>query len=369
MKTYTAGPCDTCGYTAGPSKTPALAEHGQRMHSCARNLDKAAKRQRGLDRDAAVDRTPKPCQHKVANHQHGTHACYVLDRCRCRPCAAANAAYEKTRARRHAYGRFDTYTDAAPVRAHVQHLMDAGVGLKRIAALAGVSQSTLGKIVYGTATRAASAKTTRPVADRLLAVRLTLDTYAPGARVPNVGTKRRLQALMANGWSQTALANAIGMEVRNFNHLLHGKRAVTAKTARAVKDLYDDLWNATPPTPTRWHAGAVTRSIRYAVLNGWPKPMAWDDDTIDDPTATPDTGDTGPNRSGRPAEHVAEDVAWLLEQDPTATADQIAHRLGYADRSGVQNALAPDRANRPDLLDQLARNAELAGHSGGRRVA
>ena len=30
MKTYTAGPCDTCGYAAGPSKTPALAEHGQR---------------------------------------------------------------------------------------------------------------------------------------------------------------------------------------------------------------------------------------------------------------------------------------------------------------------------------------------------
>ena len=216
MKTYTAGPCDTCGYTAGPSKTPALAAHGQRMHSCAKNLDKAAKRQRGLDRDAAVDRTPKPCTHKQANHQHGTHACYVLDRCRCRPCARANADYEKHRARRHAYGRFDTYTDAQPVREHVQ---------------------------------------------------------------------------------------------------------------------------------------------------------AWDDDTIDDPAAVPDTGDQGRRVNGRPAEHVAEDVAFLLEQDPVATADQIAHRLGYADRTGVQNALAPDRANRPDLLAQLARNAELAGHSGGRRVA
>jgi hypothetical protein len=361
VKTYTAGPCDTCGYAAGPSKTPGLAEHGQRMHSCAKNLDKAAKRQRGLDRDAAVDRTPKPCTHTQANHVHGTHACYVLDRCRCRPCARANADYEKHRARRHAYGRFDTYTDAQPVREHVQRLMEAGVGLKRIATLAGVSQSALGKLIYGTTTRPASVKTTQPVATRILAVRLTLDTYAPGARVPNVGTKRRLQALMAIGWSQTALANSIGMEVRNFNHLLHGKRAVTAKNARAVKDLYDELWNTTPDAPTRWHAGAITRSLRYARTHGWPPPMAWDDDTLDDPQATPDTGDTGSRGA------TVENVEWLLtEIDPVATVDQVAHRLGIS-VSGVQWALTRD--GRRDLLDQLLRNADLAGKPTNRRVA
>lgn len=44
-----------------------------------------------------------------------------------------------------------------------------------------------------------------------------------------------------------------------------------------------------------------------------------------------------------------------------ATAVELAPRLGYADRSGVTNAVA--RAGRTDLLDRLNRNAEIAGHN------
>ncbi|MGG5257485.1 helix-turn-helix transcriptional regulator [Phycicoccus avicenniae] len=367
MKRYTAGPCDTCGYVAGPSKTQPLAEHGFRIHSCAKRLARKASAARGRARDAAVDRTPKRCEHPQAQHEHGTHACYVLDRCRCRPCAAANARYEQQRARRHAYGRFDTYVDAQPARDHVRRLMDAGVGLKRIAEVAGVSQSALGKLIYGAKGRPATARATRPVADKILAVRLTLDTYAPGARVPNVGTKRRLQALMAGGWSQTRLAEQIGMEVRNFNHLLHGKRAVTARTARAVADLYDHLWDQAPPATSRWTAGGITRSRGYALEHGFAPAVAWDDDTIDDPSATPDLGETGPKRAGRPVEHVIEDIEFLLDLEPLATAEQIAQRLRYRDRSAVQNLLA--RAERRDLLDVLARNASLITGSDSRRTA
>ena len=369
MKVYTAGPCDTCGYTCGPSKTQPLAEHGLRMHSCTKNLAKAAAAQRGRQRDAAVDRTPKPCRHKHANHQHGTHACYVLDRCRCHPCSTANTTYEADRARRHAYGRFDTYADAEPVRAHVRDLVDAGIGLKRIAQVCGVAYSSLGKLIYGTATSAPSTKVTRLTAQRVLAVKVTVDTYAPGARIPNVGTKRRLQALMATGWSQTQLAHRIGMQVRNFNHLLHGKRAVTARTARNVADLYDELWD-TPPTPSNhWQAGGVTRALRYAARHSFAPPMAWDDDLIDDPHATPDTGEPATTtHRGRPLADTVEDIEWYLaEIDGTATTDQVAHRL-HMTRSGIQKALAPDRANRPDLLERLNRNAGLAGH-GIRRTA
>ena len=67
---------------------------------------------------------------------------------------------------------------------------------------------------------------------------------------------------------------------------------------------------------------------------------------------------TGGN--GRPAHEVAEDVEWLLEQHPLITAPELAERLGYADASGVTNPLRADRANRPDLLERLARNAEIA---------
>ena len=40
------------------------------------------------------------------------------------------------------------------------------------------------------------------------------------------------------------------------------------------------------------------------------------------------------------------------------TAAQLAERLGYADRSGVQNALG--RHGYRDLLDRLNRNQEMA---------
>ena len=58
------------------------------------------------------------------------------------------------------------------------------------------------------------------------------------------------------------------------------------------------------------------------------------------------------------AEDVAENVDWLLQHDPTLTTPQLARRLGYADKSGLQIALK--RAERMDLLARLARNAEIA---------
>lgn len=96
-----------------------------------------------------TDRTPKPCLHKIANHQHGTYACYVLDRCRCRPCADAHAAYNRERVRQQAYGRWDNYVDAEPARRHVRLLMAQGMGLKRIVAVSGVPSGSIWKLLYG----------------------------------------------------------------------------------------------------------------------------------------------------------------------------------------------------------------------------
>jgi hypothetical protein len=83
----------------------------------------------------AVDRTPKPCLHKRVNHQHGTRLAYILDRCRCLPCAAANSTYELRRTRLKAYGRGTPsgWVDAAPVRAHVEQLCATGMGYKTVA--------------------------------------------------------------------------------------------------------------------------------------------------------------------------------------------------------------------------------------------
>ena len=51
-----------------------------------------------------------------------------------------------------------------------------------------------------------------------------------------------------------------------------------AATARKVADLYDQLWD---------QPGNRAKSINLARARGWALPLAWDDDEIDDPAATP----------------------------------------------------------------------------------
>lgn len=67
----------------------------------------------------------------------------------------------------------------------------------------------------------------------------------------------------------------------------------------------------------------------------------------------------GQRRPKVSASDVAEDVEFLLETSPLMTVQQIADRLRFSDRSGVQVALK--RAGRQDLLERLVRNTEIAG--------
>lgn len=363
MTLYTAT-CDTCGRPF-QSKHAKRVETAMRKHSCELWTAKQEAAIRRQAREAAVDRTPQPCLHKNTTHQHGTHACYVLDKCRCNHCSTANTAYEHNRARLHAYGRFNHLVDADPIRQHIEALKKQGLGLKRIGQLAGVSQSSLGKIIYGDPVhgRQPSRRVHINNARKILAVQANIDTLADGATLDGTGTRRRLQALMAIGWSQSKLARHMGYEIRNFALLVNGERGVTAKTARTVRALYDQLWNQQPPQGTRWERSAYTRTIRYAQQREWLPPMAWDDDSIDDGSTRPWDWQEPAKKvgRGRPAEDVIEDIEFLLEHDPMLTAAQIGERLGVW-RDAIQAACRRTDPPRHDLLEQLARNASLERH-------
>jgi transcriptional regulator with XRE-family HTH domain len=368
MATVHVAECDGCGFRTKPT-TAARAAYGLSRHSCDKQRAKVAATARHQARVASIDRAPKPCQHKQAEHVHGTYAAYVLDLCRCRPCADANRDYERDRTRQQAYGRWAGYIDAEPTRRHVQGLLDGGMGLKRIIAVGGTNSGQLWKLMYGKTrpdgTRVPTKRIRPDVAQRLLAVQLDL---ADGAKVPSVGTARRVQALVAVGWSMSKIAARLGIARANFTPIAHGTRGVTVKTARDVAALYDELWDVEPPRDNHRDRIAYSRAVNYAAAHGWAPPLAWDEDALDDPQATPDLGESGPKRAGRPIEHLVEDIEWLLtEVDAMATADHLANRLGYTDRSAIQNALS--RAGRQDLLDTLARNAELLGHGIRRRSA
>ena len=277
--------CRTCGWS-GVYRSAAKASYAKRSHSCQKHLDESAARIRGQARKAAVDRTPKPCVHKQATHRHGTHACYVLDACRCPRCTNANRLYEAERARLHAYGQWDNYVDAEPARQHVLALMAQGMGMKRIVATGAISQGSMWKLLYGKrrpdGTRTPSRRITKRVAGQLLAVELDL---ADGVRVDAHGTVLRIRALVALGWSQSKLADQLGVMRCNFH--LAGTMHTSARMARAVRDLYAALSMTLPPEDAWRDKIAATRARNHAADRGWLPPLALDDDRLDDPGYEP----------------------------------------------------------------------------------
>jgi transcriptional regulator with XRE-family HTH domain len=345
--------CDDCGHST-PLTTAGMAERALRQHSCETVKERTARAQRRLDGLASAG-PERPCLHKQANHVHGTRACYVLDKCRCRPCRDATSKAERDRLRDQLYGRWNGYVDAQPAREHVQSLMDQGMGLKRIVAVSGISQGAIWKLMYGKrqpdGTLRPSKRVTPSVEARILATRLDL---AGGAVVRNVGTARRIQALVARGWSISKIGARLGITPTNMTPVANGTRDVTTGTAKAVADLYDELWNTLPPRDGHRDKIAYSRALSHARRLGWAPPLAWDDDTIDDPAAQPFT--QSEQRRGGKRVHV-EDIEFLLDDMPLATTQWLADRL-HVTKDAIQQACR--RGDRLDLLDQLSRNARLA---------
>ncbi|MDF5758585.1 hypothetical protein [Spongiactinospora sp. TRM90649] len=224
--------------------------------------------------------------------EHGTPARYrhgpdINDRpgkgCRCPQCRAANAADLAAWRRRKALEQWGAtpaaLVDAAPARAHVRRLMAYGIGWERVAELAGVGNGTVGRLLYGAGGEAPTVRVRRETAARLLAVQPSPDLLCDGRRVDAAGTRRRVQALAAIGWTLSDQARRLGWEPRNLWGLANTRTRVAAATARAVCGLYAELSMRPGEGPT------AARAKRMATARGWLPPLAWDDELIDLPDA------------------------------------------------------------------------------------
>jgi len=218
--------------------------------------------------------------------------------------------YENHRNRQKLYGRWQSSrVPAEPVRAHVEALRASGIGTRRIEELSGVSRSVIqslvnGRSIYGNQ----PSKTISAVnAQRLLAVP---EEPASGSRIDITGTTRRLQALVAIGYTQTDLAARIGITPANSTRLFHSQGRVLASTARRVESIYDRL--AMTPGPSE-------RARNHARKHGWAPPLAWDDDDLDNPDATPDAGQ---------AVKLSWDETYLELKDLGFSDTAIANRMG-----------------------------------------
>ena len=129
------------------------------------------------------------------------------------------------------------------------------------------------------------------------------------------GTRRRLQALAARGWSSDDLGARLGVTgaaVRQWTY----RTRVQRDTAVKVADLYDELWD---------QPGCRTKTAARAAKRGWAVPLAWDDDEIDDPAALPRHGLRAEVR-GRPRNEDREEQVMALTR-AGLSATEIALRL------------------------------------------
>lgn len=222
-------------------------------------------------------RTNCPPDHKHA----ASTVCYIVHKCGCTDCRAARTRRQRTRRRLQAYGQYDPgMVDAAPVRAHVLHLSAQGIGYKRVAALAGVHQTVLRQLIYGRyeAERRGEQqkRMNRESAARILAVRPDPGALGPNDHVPAVGVHRRVQALVARGWSVASIAGRVGWSTSNFHMMLRRSR-VTVATHRAVAELYEQMWDEEPLQRTAREQAVRARVLDYAARRRWLPPLAWDD--------------------------------------------------------------------------------------------
>lgn len=94
--------------------------------------------------------------------------------------------------------------------------------------------------------------------------------------VDATGTRRRLHALAAIGWSSSAIARLLGIDqtaVPRWARRVYVSRA----THDRVAELYERLSTTRPPTSTLGERLSVAKTIAYAQRNGYALPLEWDD--------------------------------------------------------------------------------------------
>lgn len=178
-------------------------------------------------------------------------------------------------------GYRQTYVDAAPVAAHIEAIRASGLGWKVISELSGVTVWALRGIGSQKFVHDRTAKRVLGVCPEVLADGL------PCTVVDGVGSARRVQGLVAMGFSYAAIADESGVGVSTLGTCARGRR-VTVGVARRIADAFDRMQVLPPPV-----GGCALRNRRYAVKRGWVPPFAWDEDSIDVPGAVPVLGVVG----------------------------------------------------------------------------
>lgn len=261
--------------------------------------------------------------------KHGTSTAYVTHKCRCDICRSEHSKRQKRYRLDRARG-VQKLVDAQPLRDHVDRLYVAGMSQWDITIAAGWKSRNALADAYR------RDKVTPRTLQRVLAV-----TAPPVERrngyVDATGSRRRLQALAVMGWSTRRIAAHLGnLDAQTYQFIQSGRnRTIRRRTAEAIAGLYDELWDKPGPSD---------RTRSHALRKGWVPPLAWDDEEIDRPEATPHGDGWQPRKRDRAA--LVEDVAELQSHGLPLPA--IAQRLGMTEVA-LERALYRAKADDYDI--------------------
>ncbi|MGX8910287.1 hypothetical protein ACR820_34635 [Streptomyces netropsis] len=205
---------------------------------------------------------------------HGSPSCadYGCRRAEC--LSAARRARSRRRADRAAGHR--SHVDSAPAAAHVTRLREAGMSAGDIAALSGVSDTLIRRLLRPDADRRPR-RILRPTEEALLG------TSAPGTRTgprvpgltPAADAAARLQQLSERGWPTAYMARKLGTSVYTLAEIRYRRRRhIGLRLDQMIRLLHQNLMNTTPANRgiPRMHVlrarAAATRSARPDAVTG-----------------------------------------------------------------------------------------------------
>lgn len=172
----------------------------------------------------------RPLADLAAVRPHGDRLRYLAG-CRCLPCRAANAQYERQRQQARREGEWNGIVPARAARRHILFLSRRGVGRRAIHDATDIAQSTLSAIRTGKKTHI-RARTARKILDVSTAER------ADHAHIPATRLWRLIQRLLDEGYTKRDLARRLGYR---SPALQFRKQVVTVRNAFRIQRLYDQL--------------------------------------------------------------------------------------------------------------------------------
>lgn len=271
---------------------------------------------------------------------HDKLTCYTDYSCRRPECVERKNEWQRELRRKQREGQ-PSLIDAGPVRRHILALQAAGTSIYRIALTAGIDDWTVRAFLPSRDGRRVKKHSTSPeVARKILEVTAEL---AASGYVDGTGTRRRIQALVAQGWPLRRVHEHLGLNASYVGDLIRRTeqgKPIYVGTAEKVAHAYERLKNQRPARHGI-EARFIKRSRQLAAAKRWPTVKYWADrmDAIDDPHFTPLYGITR-------GELLAADGRELLALG--VRIDQAAARLGIS-RNHLQQELLRHPAPETEL--------------------